>query len=81
MNLYLHSLNTWRDAQLKHRDNLTFTFRGPTLSQDSMLTVIVSQKYSEAPKKTVTIEFSSTKQQIYLTFQITDANLYTFNTV
>jgi hypothetical protein len=26
--LYLHSPNTppWRDAQLKHRDNFTFTF-------------------------------------------------------
>jgi hypothetical protein len=29
--LYLHSLNTppWRGAQLKHRDNFTFTFTGP----------------------------------------------------
>jgi hypothetical protein len=44
--LYLHSPNTpsWRGAQLKHRDNFTFTLTYDDLSTQNMKTILNSQK-------------------------------------
>jgi hypothetical protein len=46
MELYLHSPNTpsWRGAQLKHRDNFTFTFKG-FLARHMKVTLRISSFY------------------------------------
>jgi hypothetical protein len=44
VDLYLHSSNTpsWRGAQLKHRDNFTFTFTNSGTSPDRSVGIVTS---------------------------------------